>query len=225
MWGGVGRAAGEIAAFGGDAQATLFAHGVAGVDHEIEQGGLELGGVHAGEGAPALQPRPEVDGLAQGAAQQGLALADQGVEIAGFRPQGLPAREGQQLMCQAFAAPGGGQGGLTHLLAPGGVVGRLEDHVQGADDHGQQIVEVVGHAAGEAADGLHALGVHQVLLGPGFLLQGFGDLFGQQFIDALEVLFGPLGLVDIEGHAHEADDLAMGVQSGAGERAQPAIFP
>ena len=118
-------------------------------------------------------------------------------------------------MRQALAATGGGQGGLAHLLAPRGVVWRLQDHVQGADHHGQQIVEDVGHPAGQAADGLHALGVHQILFGPGFLLQRFGDLFRQQFVDALEVLFGPLGFVDVEGHADEADHLALGAQPGA----------
>ena len=60
-----------------------------------------------------------------------------------------------------------------------------------ADDDGEQVVEIVGDAAGELANGLHLLGLPQSLLG----LQALGDLLRdpllQGLVQALEFLGWP----------------------------------
>ena len=102
---------------------ALVADRVAGVDHEVEQGRLELGGVNVDPCAAALQLEFELHRLADGAAQQGLALADLGVEIHRLGAQRLPAREGQQLVSQAFAPTRSRQGGFTEFLTLRRIVG------------------------------------------------------------------------------------------------------
>ncbi|VDC48632.1 hypothetical protein BREV_BREV_03230 [Brevundimonas mediterranea] len=209
-WGAVAhRAAGDVA------------QGVAGVDDQIQQGGLELGRVHVRADAPALQLDLEVDCLADGATQQGLALADQAVQVDGFGAQGLAAREGQQLVGQALAAPSGGQGGLAQLLLLGRVV-RAQDDVQGPDDDRQQIVEVVGHASGQPAHGLHPLGMHQVGLGGGLFRQGLGHPVLEQLIDAFQVVLGPFGVGDVQAGADIALEDARGVEARHALGADPS---
>ena len=47
-----------------------------------------------------------------------------------------------------------------------GSVARMRIEVEIADHGGQQIVEIMGEAAGELADRLHLLGLHQRGFGP-----------------------------------------------------------
>ena len=93
--------------------------------------------------------------------------------------------ERQQLLVQALAPPGGGVGGLDHPVAPARVARMALDHVERADDNGEQVVEVVRHAAGELAHGLQLLGAPQRRLG----LVAFGERglhpLGQEVVDAL----------------------------------------
>ena len=126
-------------------------------------------------------------------------------------------------MGQAFASAGGGQGSLSQLLATCGVVRRLQDHVQRADDHGQKVVEVVGDAAGQPPDRFHALGVHQVGLGLGLLGEGLADALLEQFVDALEVFLGLLGVGDVEAGADITLEGAGRVEAWHALRAQPAL--
>ena len=89
-------------------------------------------------------------------------VADAGVQIDHGRGQVLAAGEGQQLPGQAFAALGRGLDGLDRARQF-----RVEQPLEGlriaADDY-QQVVEVVGDAAGQFADGFHLLR-HGELLG------------------------------------------------------------
>ena len=77
----------------------------------------------------------------------------------------LLAAEGQQLLGQ----PGGAlrRGADFAGIAVGFLVGRqpLDQEFGKAQDHRQQVVEVVGDAGGEAAHRFHALGMMQALLG------------------------------------------------------------
>ena len=90
----------------------------------------------------------------------------------GLRRQRLLAREGEQ--------PAGQRGGALRALqrhvagardarstaGDGGKCGNLAaDHVEPAQDDGEQVVEVVRDAAGELADGLHLLRLAQRFLG------------------------------------------------------------
>ena len=91
------------------------------------------------------------------------------------RPDGehLLAAEGQELAGQVAAAAGR----LLNLaqVAPRRAgVGRLgQEHVGVALDHHEDVVEVVGHAAGQVADGFELLGLPQLGLQPPAVL-GFG---------------------------------------------------
>ena len=100
-------------------------------------------------------------------------------------------------MGQAFATASGGQGGFAQLAALGRIV-TAQDDVQRADHHGQQVVEVVRHPAGQPSDRLHPLGVHQLGLGLGLFDQGFVDPLFQQFVDPLQIVLGPFGVGDVQ---------------------------
>ena len=88
-------------------------------------------------------------------------------------------REGQQL-----AREGGGTfPGLADLLQIGEeriVRGDLiHGHLRMAQDDAEHVVEIVGDAAGEAADGFHLLGLEELILELGpfvFGLPAFGDV-------------------------------------------------
>ena len=74
------------------------------------------------------------------------------------------AAEGQQLAGQPGRAHPGvlnlGDVGLARIV---GIVVHQQQLAE-AQDHGQQIVEVVGHAAGELSDGFHFLRLLKLLL-------------------------------------------------------------
>ena len=97
-----------------------------------------------------------------------------------------------------------------------GQIGTLEQQIAVAVDHGEQVIEVVGHAAGEKTDRFHLLGLLQELFGAGQSILG-NRLFG-------------LGAIEHEGQnphqGHEQHDLAdhqaRDVQSHVA-RKQPAV--
>jgi hypothetical protein len=80
--------------------------------------------------------------------------------------QHLAPAEGQQLAGE----PGGPLAGLADLLhvAADGVAAPdlVEQEVAVAQDAGEQVVEVVGDAAGQLAHRLHLLGLAELLLAP-----------------------------------------------------------
>ena len=155
----------EIGAFGGgdvlcrqrDRAIVPAGHGVAGVDHEIDDDLLELVdvGLHQPQVAAVLEA--DFHGLADKAAQQHLQVRQNVRQLQHLRAQGLAAREGQQLANEA----GGAVGVLLDLHdVLEGRVGRpvaRQQQVGKADDGGQHIVEVVRYAACQLADGLHLL--------------------------------------------------------------------
>ena len=78
----------------------------------------------------------------------------------------LLAAEGEQLLGQprrALRRPCGSPTRRDASARPAG--SSFDQELAEAEDHGQQVVEVVGDAAGQPADGLHALRVPQALLG------------------------------------------------------------
>ena len=86
------------------------------------------------------------------------------VEVERPRLQVLASGESQQLLGQLGAVLGGA---LRRRQVPGRdrVARRPRlQQLEIADDRGQQIVEVVRDAAGQMADGLHLLGLAQLLL-------------------------------------------------------------
>src|SRR5262249_48343804 len=145
---------------GSDAERPAVRHGIAGIDCEVEQGELELARVDLD--GTALVGNRDLDGdiVAERAAEHILELGKPPAEIDDSGGEHLSAREREQLTGETFAA-----------------IGRVRDHVEktrvlfrrqiapqplhaAAHDH-QEIVEVVGDAAGQLSDRLQTLGLPQ----------------------------------------------------------------
>ncbi|MFT3766272.1 MAG: hypothetical protein QM820_12285 [Minicystis sp.] len=78
----------------------------------------------------------------------------------------LAPAEGQELTGQAAGALAGVEDDLGVAAHRTLLLHRAEDALAAAVDDGEQVVEVVGDAAGELADDLHLLGLVQVFLEP-----------------------------------------------------------
>ena len=104
-----------------------------------------------------------LDGRPGQPAEHRLGLGEGGVQVEDHRPERLLAGERQEL-------PGQRRGPVARPVdladeLDGRVVGRqthLDDFAIAVDD-GEQVVEVVGHAAGQEADDFHFLGLPQPL--------------------------------------------------------------
>ena len=71
----------------------------------------------------------------------------------------------------------------------------IAQHLVVSQDDGEEIVEIVGHSAGEAADGLHFLRMEKLIFQGDAFGGTFGDASFQFFVDAVDLFFGgaPLG--------------------------------
>jgi hypothetical protein len=148
---------------------------VAGVDHELAAGRhrvarvqgqvqdhlLELGPVGPQIAGARVQIHLEFDLLADEAPQHGLDAGRDIVHGQNLRLEHLAAAEGQKLLSQA-GGPLGGVADAGHVLGQVGPGRLVEGEVREADDRGQDVVEVVGDAAGEAADRLELAGLEQL---------------------------------------------------------------
>ena len=110
-----------------------------------------------------------VDLLAERRMQQLGGLERQRIDVDLARLKRLLAREGEQVLGQLRAA----LGGIVDQLGNGGELGpvghRVRQNSDRAGDDGEHIVEVVGDAAGQLADGIHLLRLPELGLG-GLLL-------------------------------------------------------
>ena len=126
-------------------------------DHLIQLARIR---VHAANAA--VEGHFELDVLAQQAPQHRNDGAEPLVQVDPLgRDRSAPA-EGQQLRRQLPAA-GTGPPDLQSLGGPLVAFERSGQDVRVAVDHGQEVVEVVGHAAGKAAERLHLGGVVELL--------------------------------------------------------------
>ena len=129
--------------------------------------GLELTGVGVDEAGLIRQPGDDLDARADQRAdhfaERPHVLAD--VEL--FRLQGLPPRERQQLAGQFGGAGHAVRNRLDVALPPRLRQVRPPQQVDGSADHRQQIVEIMGDAAGELPQRLQPLAVLQRFLGLG----------------------------------------------------------
>ena len=186
---GVGHGDGdEVAAAGGlgaerrngihladaDVQPALAVHGVAAVDGEIHQRGFELRDIGDRETVEIGNVDVDPDPGADQRADQLRHRLDLGADIEHLRLQGLPAGERQQLSGQL----GGALHGLGNRVdvAPAPLFRQFaaaQEIGRGADD-GQQIVEIVRHAAGQLSDRFHLLRLAQRFLA----LAALGDVDG-----------------------------------------------
>ena len=126
--------------------------GVAGVDAEIGQDLVELGGVHLDRGQVGAWLPVKLDALADQAPEHLEHALDRGVDVEHLGHDRLLAGKRQQLAGQV----GRTLGGLADLLQVDCDRVAILELVKGqfgvADDHAQHVVEVVGHAAGQPAD-------------------------------------------------------------------------
>ena len=201
---------------------------VGGVDHQIEHRALELGGVHPRSADIDRRDHLQLHRLVDRPSQQGLGTAQQAGKVDGLQLQLLAAGEGQQLAGQALTAPSGFQRRLAVAHDPRGVGRFAQDHVQLADHHRQQVVEVVGDAAGQPPDRLQALGLRQGRLRAGAVLQALFQLAAARLEAGLKIAPGLDQFRDVGADAEPAlngarlvaDRLAANL-----EPAQGAIVP
>ncbi len=154
----------DLAGEGAQGQGAALGHGVAGIDAEVEDHLLDLGGVRGHRRQVRRRPELQGDVLADHPAQHLLQAVEQGAQIHRGGGQGtvLPA-EGQQLVDQGAGLRAGAQDALE--VAAGVAGGQVAaQQLAVAHDHLQEVVEVVGDAAGQAADRLHLLGVLHLAL-------------------------------------------------------------
>ena len=152
---GVGRVDRDAARL--DGQVATVGHRIAGVDAKVYERVLELVPVGAAEARPVAGQRVQHDRLAQRALQEAFEVGDEFVDVdrAGF--ENLLAREVEQTAGEFGAAARRAHDLVEARHRLGVVAQRAHEELQVAHDDGEQIVEVVGDAAGEAAERLHLL--------------------------------------------------------------------
>ena len=163
---GVGRCTpvADVEGDGAQRQPAAGRHGVAGVDGEVDDHLLHLPGVDLHLAQLGVELGDELDVLSQQPLQHLLQPGDHRVEAHHPGLHRLPASEGEELL-------GEGRRALAGLLDPrqvaaeeGIVAVTLQQQVAVAEDGQQAVVEVVGDAVREAADGLHFLRVQELAL-------------------------------------------------------------
>ncbi len=148
-----------------DLQGTSPGHRVAGVHRQVHEHLLDLARV--AEGRPELRREAHHQShvLSQDAQEELLAPAHHVVQVEWNRGDHLLAREGQELAGQVPGPlPGGVDLGdvlLVHLL-PGGAI--LLHGLGAAQDHRQEVVEVVRDPSRETTDALQPLRLPVLLL-------------------------------------------------------------
>jgi hypothetical protein len=153
--GQIGQRLGQPLLADGDRDAAAAGHGVARVDHQVQQHLLDLRGIDPRRARPGRRADVEVHVLAERTGQDALGAAHGLAQIHHLRVGSLPAGEGEQPPHQRGGAIGGGADrvqlgrDLRAARQPQGQeLGR-------ADDAGEQVVELVGDATRQAADGVH----------------------------------------------------------------------
>ena len=155
-------------------------------------------------------------------------LADRGVEMQDARLEHLLSAERQELLGERGGSMRRPLDQIEVLARLGAPLEALQEDFAATMDDRQEVVEVVGHAAGETADRVHLLGLQERLLSPRHLFGGHLDLAEEPRVfqggcglrrergrDPLVVLReagGPPGpdrqhaghaLTDLDGHAEE----------------------
>ena len=151
--------------------ATVF-HGITGVDHEVEeQGGEFVAVADDGDVGAGFNGFEQLDLDAAGVAHEARGLVDDFAQVEGLVLGRGAAGEGEEVAAEVGAA----FGGLDDDLEVGalGVVDRFaQGQLAHGDDAGEDVVVLVGDAAGEEADGLEMFGLEELLA----RVEGLGDV-------------------------------------------------
>ncbi len=164
--------------------------------------------------------------------QQILQRGHQLVDVDRLEVERLLPGEGQQPLGQRGCALGGSHGGADVALQLQRLVALMAalHQVEAADDAGQQVVEVVGNAAGQLADRFHLLRLAQGFFGAAAL----GDLGGHPrfkrlvelaqavLADAQGIFDMPAG-ADVGAGAGDIGERSAGIAKGLGLAGQPAL--
>ena len=111
---------------------------------------------------PGSSSGDQIDVLADQSSQHPLDVGDHRVEVDGLRLQQLPPSEGEQLPHELGGPISCARDLLGVATEPVAGFEALEQELAVARDRGQQVIEVVGDAAGEPADGLQPLRLEQL---------------------------------------------------------------
>ena len=155
-----------VSADGDGSFAGAGLHGVAGIDAQVHDNLFEFADI--GVGGPEGGVEVQFDGelSAEAALDERVEFAQGGVEVAVGEFDVASAGESEQSFDELGGSFGGGAGVVDVVAgvfeSRGGEVAIGERQV--SEDTGEQIVKVVGDATGEAADGLHFLGLFQAFL-------------------------------------------------------------
>lgn len=152
----------------------------------------------------------------KGSGQQLFHVVHQQHHIDRGAGQRLSSGEGQQAVGEGagFASGSSGQRQVTTQLVVPALRQALFDHVLRAGDHGQQVVEVMGQAAGELAERFHLLALLQLLadlLERLLPLAVLGDVPRHGEVTALEPGYAP---VEQQGLAIAAHALGVELDDG-----------
>ena len=105
----------------------------------------------------AREVERDFDVLADGSAQQPSDPGDQLVDVDVLRPERLLPGKGEQAARQIGPAKCRVERLARQLVDIGIIPFQIPQQVDIADDHAQHVVEIMRHAAGQIADGLHLL--------------------------------------------------------------------
>ena len=192
-------------------------HGMPGIGAEVHEHLVHLGGIPHDKGI-GLDIHTDINGGRQRGPQQFRGLPNNAVQLDRLHFVFALSTEGQDLLDQVF----GTQAGLEHLLHVVAEVALRRDifhgHFGKSDHSGKNIVEIVGDASGQGADGFHFLGLAQLstqgfplffgfdalrqviyryeYLLPAFLVTGWDGRFDQQI--AIVALEGPIDAFDFK---------------------------
>ena len=138
-------------------------HGIARVDHQIDDHLLQLPRV--GQHAPQIVGKvgAECDMLADQALEQRRDARHHRVQVDHAGDQHLLAAEGEQLAGERGGTPGGIADLCDVVLEWVIAANFLEQHIGVAENDGEEIVEVVGDAARQPADRIQLLGLEILL--------------------------------------------------------------
>ncbi len=159
------RSAAEALEGGLELEPAAVRHRIAGVEREVEQRVFELVRIDERRIRLAAGRRRDLDVRRQRATEQPDDAGDEILDIDRPRLQCLASGEAQQPLGQIGAAVRSRDRRLDELGDEGRIGEPLAQRHEVAEHHRQQIVEIMGDAAGELADRLHLGGLHDRRLG------------------------------------------------------------
>ena len=160
------RAFRELDVVDRDLEPPAVRHRVVRVHREVHDHLLELAGIRADRGRRRCGQQLELDVLAEQPLQQRSDRGEDLVQIDRTGLQHLAPAEREQLVGELSRALGR-TADLAEVVGERRIAVRALQQQRGvAADRGQQVVEVVRDAAGEAADALELLRVQQLVLQP-----------------------------------------------------------